>query len=740
MTAGSGPDMLGAALAYAAAGIKVVPCHSPEPHAGGVRCDCRKVDCTAVGKHPRTKHGLTEASTDPDVIRAWWGRWPNANVGGIPAGAGLIAVDIDTEEHEEIARGFGLYAEPTREVLTPNGVHRYYRHPQLDKDSKLDGVVVRSGAGLVILPPSQGRNKTTGEVGAYRWADPDAAFAALPDAAAARLRDGATRAGAKERVRVAATADRIAAGGRHPALLSMAGSLLAQGIPLEIVHGLIWDMNVARCDPPKAAADVRALVDDLAAREAAKVAGTAAAPIAAPAAPAPAFAEAALYGPVGDYVRHIAPHTEAAPAALLASALAAIGALIGRGPTLWIDGAAHHPRLFVMLCGPSATGRKSTAMNRGARRLLQELDGDFLQRCTTSGLSTGEGLIDAVRDAGAETFGPTGKPLPVDAGVSDKRLLVMEDELGGVFQKLGRQGNTLSAVLRQSWDGRSLKVMTRANKLCATDPHVAVIGCITPGDLRTSLESVETSNGLANRFLFVWTDRVRLLPHGGTEPPVPHDITRALRAGVDRARRLHFLRWSDDAAALWSEVYAELSTPVAGGQLAALLARGAPQVCRVALLYAILDGAPAIERPHLVAALALWRFSADSVKYLYQSADSLSDRGRRILAALLDAGGEGLARDDIRKLLGSNAIPADVIARELAALRESGLAHTASIPTAGRPREVWRHAHFLGGGVGVGTHNSHISHISQPYTDNHTAGGGPGLESFAWDGRTDNAA
>lgn len=458
----------------------------------------------------------------------------------------------------------------------------------------------------------------------------------------------------------------------------------------------------------------------------------------------PEFSDDALYGPIGDYVRHIAPHTEAAPAALLGSALAAVGALIGRGPTLRIDGAAHHPRLFVMLCGPTSTGRKSTAMTRGARALLEILDTDYSRQRTSSGLSTGEGLIDAVRDATPDTVNAQGKTIPGDPGVSDKRLLVLEDELGGTFQKLSRQGNSLSAVLRQAWDGRTLQTMTRSNKLLATDPHITVVGCITPHDLRESLESVEVANGLANRFLFVWTDRVRLLPHGGAETPLPAPLSRALRNGVDSARRQHFLRWSADAAERWSEVYANLTTPTAGGQLASLLARGAPQVCRVAMLYAVMDGVGEIELRHLNAALAFWRYSEASVRYLYQSADSLTDRARRILEALHDAGVEGLSREEIRKVIGSNAVPSAEITRELASLREAGLVHALNVPTAGRPREVWRHAHFLGTGQMVDKHapnlTSHTSHISQTYREEQGTGAGPGLDPYSWDEMADNAA
>jgi hypothetical protein len=44
-------------------------------------------------KVPLTAHGALDASCDEAQIRAWWARWPTANVG--LSLLGLVAVDID---------------------------------------------------------------------------------------------------------------------------------------------------------------------------------------------------------------------------------------------------------------------------------------------------------------------------------------------------------------------------------------------------------------------------------------------------------------------------------------------------------------------------------------------------------------------------------------------------------------------------------------------------------------------
>ena len=84
------------------------------------------------------------------------------------------------------------------------------------------------------------------------------------------------------------------------------------------------------------------------------------------------------------------------------------------------------------------------------------------------GLSSGEGLIAAVRDPvhRKEPIKDKGKVVDyqdvmIDEGVADKRLMIQATEFGGVLKVLSREGNTLSAILRQSRDNGRLAVMTK---------------------------------------------------------------------------------------------------------------------------------------------------------------------------------------------------------------------------------------------------------------------------------------
>ena len=85
-------DVFASAVYYAQKGWSVLPIHSPRK---GI-CSCGNRSCESASKHPRTTHGVRNASTDPVIIKGWWESWPDANVGIVTGmNSGLIALDVD---------------------------------------------------------------------------------------------------------------------------------------------------------------------------------------------------------------------------------------------------------------------------------------------------------------------------------------------------------------------------------------------------------------------------------------------------------------------------------------------------------------------------------------------------------------------------------------------------------------------------------------------------------------------
>lgn len=157
------------ALEYAAAGLPVLPLHSPT----GSGCSCRNAGCgSRTGKHPRTRHGLDDASTDPELIRAWWRRWPAANI-GLRTGFAADVADVDDESGVTALRP--LLAELSGAVplvrTGSGGWHLYLAATGAGNHGKgpnfLPGVDWRGRRGYVVAPPSL---HTSGE--RYAWIRP----------------------------------------------------------------------------------------------------------------------------------------------------------------------------------------------------------------------------------------------------------------------------------------------------------------------------------------------------------------------------------------------------------------------------------------------------------------------------------------------------------------------------------------------------------------------------------------
>ncbi len=413
--------------------------------------------------------------------------------------------------------------------------------------------------------------------------------------------------------------------------------------------------------------------------------------------PIPTFDLAHCYGPVGDFVRLWEPHTEAAPVALYSAILAMLGALIGRGP-MWLFGSVeHHVRLFVLLIGPTGAGRKGTALAI-ARWLIKQIDADFEQTRRVSGLSSAEGLIAEIRD-GTPDREVNGKVIPGDNGVDDKRLLVVEGEMGGPLEAMAREGNRLSAAVRDFWDGADAGTLTKHTPQRTTKPHVVIVGAITSGELKKLLSNTAVVNGLANRFFPIWSTRARLL----AEDSHPDDyalaaIVRTISTNIDTARTVSTVGWTDGAAARWHHEYSGLAiTDDPSDTVRALLERGAPYVRRVAMLLALLDGTGQVGVLHLEAALHLWEYAAGTWRTVYHDAASRSPLAEALLVALSDAGAAGLTRTAMREdVTGCKHVEARTIDAALDELAGSGLAIKSKEPTDGRPRERWQHGRYVG--------------------------------------------
>jgi hypothetical protein len=393
---------------------------------------------------------------------------------------------------------------------------------------------------------------------------------------------------------------------------------------------------------------------------------------------------AALHGLAGEVVEAIGPHTEADPVAVLVSLLVAFGNAAGTGPHV-VVGATHHPaRIFAALVGETSRARKGDSW-AAVRRLMAQAVPEWAEARVQGGLSSGEGLISAVRDPVEEIDRKTGERRVVDAGAEDRRLLAVEPELSRTLRVMKRDGSTLSAVIRDAWDSGSLRVMTKT-QLRATGAHISVIGHITEEELRRELDDVSLANGFANRFLWLAVRRSKRLPE-----PEPLDGPAVDRLSARIAEALRFARAcgavlrDDDARQVWAEVYPDL-TADRPGMLGAILSRSEAHAVRLSLIYALLDQSSVVRREHLHAALAVIDYAEASTRHIF--GDRLGDPvADAIVAALAD--GRELTRNALRDLFGHHG-GSQRIAAALVDLAARGLVTAETRETGGRPAEVWR--------------------------------------------------
>ena len=357
---------------------------------------------------------------------------------------------------------------------------------------------------------------------------------------------------------------------------------------------------------------------------------------------------ACLYGLIGDVARAGSEGTETNAHAIAANFMAYLSCAVGRGVYLPIGNTWHHARLFCLHIGRSGRGRKGDAVSLTLRLdlALRAMDEAFAPQIHRGGLSTREGLAALIHDG----YRQGRQDVPA---IEDKRLWVVESEFANVLHQGRRDGNTLSAALRDCWDGVDLKPATKSNRLYASDPHVCLSGAISPGELTGLMRTREFTNGFANRFLMIWAERSRMLPFPKETPQATVELLAARTQEVlafvraDRHDEREHLRMELSPQAQWryAQLYrGELHDGIDDGAIGALLERRAPMLLRLAMLMALTDLQTRIDVSHIDAAMAWIRHATASVRFVFVSAAEdaklaqVLELANRVLAFLHERG------------------------------------------------------------------------------------------------------
>jgi hypothetical protein len=170
-------DLAPLSKVHVAAGMRTAPEAAQVLAADGIPV----FPCAVGAKHPLTRRGFHDASTDPDRVAWWWRRHPTANLAiptGAPSGIDVVDVDVhgDRTGYPALRRAMaeGLVDGWGHAIATPSGgLHLYFPHaPGTEQRSwacPTAHVDFRGDGGYVVVPPSVVVVPDGGPV-AYRFA------------------------------------------------------------------------------------------------------------------------------------------------------------------------------------------------------------------------------------------------------------------------------------------------------------------------------------------------------------------------------------------------------------------------------------------------------------------------------------------------------------------------------------------------------------------------------------------
>src|SRR4051812_13925705 len=294
----------------------------------------------------------------------------------------------------------------------------------------------------------------------------------------------------------------------------------------------------------------------------------------------------AYYGIAGDLVRLVEPESEADPAAVLVTFLVGAGNFLGRRAYFSAGGAKHFANEFAVIIGDSSKARKGTSANP-TKALLTLADEDYMARHYTSGLSSGEGLIHALCLANDKRSVRTEANASTAVTSDGSSLLIVEGEFARTLKVMNRETNTLSAVLREAWDGSPLNNKTKNNPASCSNAHVSMVGHITIEELKRLLTQTDSMNGFANRFIWIYSRRSKIVPLAREiSKQRLMDLAALLRHARERLNSTTEIHFDEEARDLWISEYERLSEG-RPGLVGAMTSREEAHAVRFATIYAL---------------------------------------------------------------------------------------------------------------------------------------------------------
>lgn len=329
------------------------------------------------------------------------------------------------------------------------------------------------------------------------------------------------------------------------------------------------------------------------------------------------LAQAAKIGLIHDTAQYFADHSGADYAPLALGLITQLGAFLGQRSWLTIpEPERQYPKIYGVVIGPSSSGKEQTI--GWPSELLRRIEPDWVSGRTLGGISSGEGLAEAIQTMDRD--GAVGSP---------GSALVLLGEMGQLFTQIRRDGSATLPILLRMWDGDGrLQVPTRKDPVQLDKSHVGLLGCTSPQQFQRGFDQSSWESGFGNRFLMSY--------NSGTKPPSSYSgapdglFNRIVLEWSGRLSKLPSgsMQLSSSGRAFWEGIIDSLwEVERSGGDRAG---RTRAKVLRIAMIYAISEGSTLINPEHLQAGIAWVDYHHDVVAMLlgstlgYDPADTIA--------------------------------------------------------------------------------------------------------------------
>ena len=551
------------------------------------------------------RHGVKNATSDPQKVRDWWRAVPSANI-GVATGQ-IFVVDLDVKnEADGVANWKRLCvdhdtAPRTSVARTPSGgLHLFYRAPEgvrikNSTSAIADGVDVRGHGGYVVAPPSR-----TPE-GSYEWEDTSSGIADAPYWLLSMVRkDESQDHGDVTPQANGEIPEEAQQGQRNNFLTRWGGRLRRHGATAEELVKMLEAVNEKRCTPPLDTREVQQIARSVARykpEDPVLVNGIAEDDDGDESPAFKRFPLDTLPKTVGDYVRASAAALgdEISPALVAVPTLSVLSAGVGNAAHLRLKRSWKEPAtLWTVIVAPSGS-TKSPAFAHAVRPIFRrESKAREVYKNELNNWKEQDEPDEREKPIRARyrtgDANPEGIVKVLDKNPRGESVLLARDELGAWIGSFDRYVNGAADLQFwvEVWQGiQASKDRAGEGNTTVDRPVVPVTGTIQPNVLKRKLGEVHFESGFAARLILC---QPPARPKRWTEADVSRDVQDSyenLLTGLYDTPRGSILSLTSDAKKRWVDYFDDANASLEGrteGPARAVAAKGITHTARLALI------------------------------------------------------------------------------------------------------------------------------------------------------------